>query len=125
MQSFECLSPDILLLSLQNRAEELLRAVERTKKSLKRAPQGHLRLAKRGNQFYGYHLTDAKSLKGEYIPKDNVSDFRQQLLAFIYGERELTQEEYDKFIGELNDNFQFDVYMEAAHDQLAAYGLVD
>lgn len=61
----------------------------------------------------------------EIYLEDMESYVRQQLLAFIYGERELTQEEYDKFIGELNDNFQFDVYMEAAHDQLAAYGLVD
>ena len=60
----------------------------------------------------------------EIYLEDMESYARQQLLAFIYGERELTQEEYDKFIGELNDNFQFDVYMEAAQEQLAAYGLV-
>lgn len=94
MQSFECLSPDILLLSLQNRAEELLRAVERTKKSLKRAPQGHLRLAKRGNQFYGYHLTDAKSLKGEYIPKDNVSQM-SKLAQKDYDEKALREMEHE------------------------------
>ena len=61
----------------------------------------------------------------EIYLEDMESYARQQLLAFIYGERELTQEEYDKFIGELNDNFQFDVYMQAAQEQLAAYGLVD
>ena len=49
----------------------------------------------------------------------------QQLLDFIYGDRELSQEEYDKFIQELNDIYQFDVYMQAAAEQLAAYGLVD
>ena len=61
----------------------------------------------------------------EIYLEDMESYVRQQLLAFIYGERELTQEEYDKFLGELNDNFQFDVYMQAAQEQLAAYGLVD
>ena len=61
----------------------------------------------------------------EIYLEDLESYARQQLLAFIYGERDLTQEEYDKFIGELNDDFQFDVYMDAAAEQLAAYGLVD
>lgn len=61
----------------------------------------------------------------EIYLEDMESYARQQLLAFIYGERELTQAEYDKFIDELVDNFQFDVYMAAAEEQLAAYGLVD
>ena len=57
--------------------------------------------------------------------EDLASYARQQLLDFIYGDRELSQEEYDKFIQELNDIYQFDVYMQAAAEQLAAYGLVD
>lgn len=92
MQSFERLSPDILLPLLQSRAEVLLRAVEWTKKSLKRAPQGRLRLAKRGNQFYGYHMTDADSQKGEYIPKDNVSQM-SKLAQKDYDEKALREME--------------------------------
>ena len=56
---------------------------------------------------------------------DMESYIRQQQLAFIYGERELTQAEYDKFVQELNDLYQFDEYMELAQEQLAAQGLVE
>ena len=71
MRLFERLSPDTLLPMLQTRAEELLRAIELTKKSLNRAPQGRLRLARRNNDFYGYHVLDGG--KGEYIPKANLA----------------------------------------------------
>ena len=64
MQSFERLSPDILLPMLQTRADELLRAIELTKKSLNRVPQGRLKLARRNHDFYAYHVVDDKS---EYI----------------------------------------------------------
>lgn len=49
---------------------------------------------------------------------------KTELLNFIYGDRELSQEEYDKFIQELIDVYEFDTYMEDAAEQLAAYGLV-
>ncbi len=60
----------------------------------------------------------------EMFLSDMEAYAKEQLLAFIYGERELTQEEYDKFLQELVDVYEYDVYMEAAAEQLAAYGLV-
>ena len=68
MQSFERLSPDMLLPLLQTRAEELLRAIEMTQKSLTRAPRGRLKLARRGRVFFACHVVEDKS---EYIPKSN------------------------------------------------------
>ena len=65
-------------------------------------------------------------IEPEEIYLSDLEDYaKTQLLDFIYGDRELSQEEYDKFIQELNDQFQFDVYMQSAAEQLAAYGLVD
>ena len=55
---------------------------------------------------------------------DMESYIKEQLLNFIYGDRPLTQEEYNAFIQELNDVYGFDAYMEAANEQLAALGLV-
>ena len=60
----------------------------------------------------------------EMFLSDMESYAKQELLNFIYGDRELTQEEYDKFIQELRDLYDFDAYMEAATEQLTAYGLV-
>ena len=59
----------------------------------------------------------------EMFLSDLESYAKQELLNFIYGDRELTQEEYDKFIQELRDLYDFDAYMEAATEQLTAYGL--
>ena len=59
----------------------------------------------------------------EMFLSDMESYAKQELLNFIYGDRELTQEEYDKFIQELRDLYDFDAYMEAATEQLTAYGL--
>ena len=70
MQSFERLSPDMLLPLLQNRAEELLRAIEMTKKALTRAPRGRLKLARRGRGFYARQIVDDKC---EYISKGNLA----------------------------------------------------
>ena len=70
MQSFERLSPDMLLPLLQTRAEELLRAIEMTKKLMNRAPQGRLKLARRGRDFYACRIVDDRS---EYIPKGNLT----------------------------------------------------
>lgn len=70
MLSFERLFPDMLLPMLQTRADELLRAIELTKKSLNRVPQGRLKLARRNHDFYAYHVVDDKSV---YIPKGNFA----------------------------------------------------
>ena len=60
----------------------------------------------------------------EMFLSDMEAYAKEQLLAFIYGERELSQDEYNKFLQELVDIYEYDVYMEAATEQLAAYGLV-
>ena len=85
MQSFERLYPDILLPLLQTRAEELLRAIEITKKSLTRAPRGRLKLARRGRDFYACHALDDKS---EYIPKSNLA-LMSKLAQKYYDEKVL------------------------------------
>lgn len=85
MLSFERLSPDILLPLLQSRAEELLRAIEITKKSLTRAPRGRLKLARRGRDFYACHVLDDKS---EYIPKSNLA-LMSKLAQKYYDEKVL------------------------------------
>lgn len=56
----------------------------------------------------GYYLTDLES----YITT--------QLTAFIYGERDIAQ--YDKFVQELYDVYDFQAYMDAATEQLIALG---
>lgn len=45
-----------------------------------------------------------------------------QLTAFIYGDRVISQEEYDKFLKELDDQYGFNAYMESATEQLNGYG---
>ena len=45
-----------------------------------------------------------------------------QLTAFVYGDRPISQEEYDKFLKELDDLYGFNAYMQSATEQLNAYG---
>ena len=45
-----------------------------------------------------------------------------QLAAFVYGDRPISQEEYDKFLKELDDMYGFNAYVESATEQLNAYG---
>ena len=61
----------------------------------------------------------------EMYLSDMEAYVKQEMLNFIYGDRELSQEEYDKFIQELRDLYDFDAYMEAATEQLTAYGFVE
>ena len=56
---------------------------------------------------------------------DMESYARQQLLDFIYGDRELSEAEYANFIQELNDMYQFDEYMAIAEEQLREQGIVE
>ena len=103
MRLFERLSPDTLLPMLQTRADELLRAIDLTKKSLNRAPQGRLRLARRNNVFYGYHVLDGE--KGEYIPKDNLAlmsklaqkDYDEKVLRLLVRKLELVDDFIEKY----------------------------
>lgn len=111
MQSFERLYPDILLPLLQTRAEELLRAIEITKKSLTRAPRGRLKLARRGRDFYACHALDDKS---EYIPKSNLA-LMSKLAQKYYDEKVLGVLEcklnlVDAFIEKYKAIDELDVY---------------
>ncbi|MBR5231594.1 MAG: extracellular solute-binding protein [Clostridia bacterium] len=45
-----------------------------------------------------------------------------QLAAFVYGDREISQAEYDKFLGELDSLYGFNDYVKTATEQLNAYG---
>lgn len=59
----------------------------------------------------------------EDVYLNDLEDYvNNQLLAFIYGDRSI--DEYDAFIQELYDVYAFDAYMEAAAEQMAAYGYV-
>lgn len=107
MRLFERLSPDTLLPMLQTRADELLRAIELTKKSLNHAPQVRLRLARRNNVFYGYHVLDGG--KGEYIPKDNLA-----LMS------KLAQKDYDEKVLRLLVRM-----LELVDDFIAKYGAIE
>ena len=54
---------------------------------------------------------------------DDLNDYiNNQLLAFIYGDRDIAA--YDDFIQELYDIYGFGDFMDAAAEQMAAYGYV-
>ena len=108
MQSFERLSPDILLPMLQTRADELLRAIELTKKSLNRVPQGRLKLARRNHDFYAYHVVDDKS---EYIPKGNFA-LVTKLAQKDYDEKVLDVLERKLASFVMGDKDYFDAFIE-------------
>jgi hypothetical protein len=118
MQSFERLYPDILLPLLQTRAEELLRAIEITKKSLTRAPRGRLKLARRGRDFYACHALDDKS---EYIPKSNLA-LMSKLAQKYYDEKVLGVLEcklnlVDVFIEKYKAIDELDVYEKLSEER--------
>ena len=118
MQSFERLYPDILLPLLQTRAEELLRAIEITKKSLTRAPRGRLKLARRGRDFYACHALDDKS---EYIPKSNLA-LMSKLAQKYYDEKVLGVLEcklnlVDTFIEKYKAIDELDVYEKLSEER--------
>lgn len=71
--------------------------------------------------MYEYLNTLVDAPEEVYL-SDMESYITSQLAAFVYGEREISQEEYDAFIQELNDQYNFDLYMEAATEQLNGYG---
>jgi putative aldouronate transport system substrate-binding protein len=71
------------------------------------------------------HITIYNSLITEvdgFYLKDFESFVKNQLIAFIYGDRPIS--EYDKFLEECNKTYHFDKYMAACAKQLAALGYV-
>lgn len=72
---------------LDAREKFLLKLKKEKEKSLKKVPEGSLRINKKGDKTEYYHRTDPKNSSGKYICKDNIS------LA-----RKLAQKDYDEKI---------------------------
>lgn len=71
--------------------------------------------------MYEYLNTLVIPPEGMFLNEMN-SYITTQLTAFVYGDRPISQEEYDKFLKELDDLYGFNAYMESATEQLNAYG---
>ena len=71
--------------------------------------------------MYEYLNTLVDAPEGIYL-SDMESYITTQLAAFVYGDRPISQEEYDKFLQELDDQYDFTAYMESATEQLNGYG---
>lgn len=72
-------------------------------------------------QMYEYLNALVVPPEGMFLNEMN-SYITTQLTAFIYGDRVISQEEYDKFLKELDDLYGFNAYMESATEQLNSYG---
>lgn len=69
----ELISPDQLAPLLQKRLLQLNEALTQLKKTQKKQPAGHLRIAQKGtNRNYFYHYTSPDDLNGKYIPKKQI-----------------------------------------------------
>lgn len=86
--NYELLKPDTSCEQLRILRQELQNILELKKKSLKTAPQGHLRIAqaKKGKKIQFYHFTNPKDLKGKYIPHSKLN-FAQKLAQKDYDEK--------------------------------------
>ena len=71
--------------------------------------------------MYEYLNSLVEVPEGMYL-QDMESYISTQLANFVYGDRPISQEEYDKFLKELDDMYGFNAYMEEATKQLNAYG---
>jgi len=77
---------------------------------------------------YTMSINQYKYLNSLVVPPEGMflnemnSYITTQLTAFVYGDRPISQEEYDKFLKELDDMYGFNAYMESATEQLNAYG---
>ena len=72
-------------------------------------------------QQYEYLNSLVVPPEGMFLNEMN-SYITSQLAAFVYGDRPISQEEYDKFLKELDDMYGFNAYVESATEQLNAYG---
>ena len=69
----ELIPPDQLAPLLQKRLLQLNEALTQLKKTQKKPPAGHLRIAQKGtNRNYFYHYTSPDDLNGKYIPKKQI-----------------------------------------------------
>ena len=87
---------------LDAREKYLLRLKKEKEKSLKKVPEGSLRIHQKKNKTEYYHRTDPKNFSGKYIRKDNII-LAKQLAQKDYDEKVLyaTEKELDaihKFI---------------------------
>lgn len=91
----EMLPPDGILLKMQKVAENLNAAIAAKRKALRYVPEGNLRVAQRGENFYYFHVTDSSKPNGDYLPwgrmsSDNRCRSESEKLA-----RRLAQKSYD------------------------------
>ena len=61
------LSPDLTISAVSNRQSELILLLNTINSRLSNAPDGTLRIAKRGNAHQYYHRTDSTDRTGTYI----------------------------------------------------------
>ena len=82
----ELIPPDTMQLQLQKKLLKLKETLSYLKKCEKNLPEGHLRVAQKGNkrpQFY--HYTSSDDLTGKYIRKNQI-DFAKTLAQKDYNE---------------------------------------
>ena len=107
---------EFLLEDLKMRCEALRTTVARAKEMLEGAPQGTLRISRRGSKVQYYHITDPRDTCGKYIRKENV-DLVKRLAVKAYSQKLLRRamrelqalERYLKVVEEENPD---DVYEE-------------
>ena len=66
------LSPDLTISAVSNRQSELILLLNTINSRLSNAPDGTLRIAKRGNAHQYYHRTDSTDRTGTYIKRNLI-----------------------------------------------------
>ena len=73
------LSPDLTISAVSNRQSELILLLNTINSRLSNAPDGTLRIAKRGNAHQYYHRTDSTDRTGTYIKKKSNLNLAKSL----------------------------------------------
>ena len=80
------LSPDLTISAVSNRQSELILLLNTINSRLSNAPDGTLRIAKRGNAHQYYHRTDSTDRTGTYIKKKSNLNLAKSLAHEIQHE---------------------------------------
>lgn len=78
------LSPDLTISAVSNRQSELILLLNTINSRLSNAPDGTLRIAKRGNAHQYYHRTDSTDRTGTYIKKKSNLNLAKSLAQKEY-----------------------------------------